>query len=272
MLGAIIGDIVGSKYEFDNIKTKDFPFVSKGCTFTDDTVMTIAVARAIMRMHNEGCDFTMAVVEEMKLLGNEYIQAGYGDRFYFWLKSDNFEPYNSYGNGSAMRVSPCGLYAKSLEEALTLAKKSAEVTHNHPEGIKGAQAVAAAIYLAKNKKSKAEIAQYIRDNFYPLEETLDEIRPYYDFDETCQGSVPQAITAFLESESFEDAIRNAVSIGGDTDTIAAMAGSVALAFYKNDTEEWKEYHWALYELAKIFLPADFIKTIDEFEELCNTKK
>ena len=269
MLGAIIGDIVGSKYEFDNIKAKDFPFVSKGCTFTDDTVMTIAIARAIMRMHSEGCDFTMAVVEEMKLLGNEYIQAGYGGRFIFWLTSDNFEPYLSYGNGSAMRVSPCGLYASSLEEALKLAKESAEVTHNHPEGIKGAQAVAAAIYLAKTKKTKAEIAQYIRENFYPLEETLDEIRPYYEFDETCQGSVPQAITAFLESESFEDAIRNAVSIGGDSDTIAAITGSVALAFYKNESEEWKKYHWALYELAKIFLPPDLMKTVDEFEAMCN---
>lgn len=268
MLGAILGDIVGSKYEFDNIKTKEFPFVSRGCTFTDDTVMTIAVARAVMRMHKEGCDFTKAVVEEMKLLGNEYIRVGYGGRFYLWLKSDSPRPYNSYGNGSAMRVSPCGLYAKNLEEALKLAKESAEVTHNHPEGIKGAQAVAAAIYLAKSKKSKEEIAGYIRENFYPMEETLDEIRPYYDFNESCQGSVPQAITAFLESKSFEDAIRNAVSIGGDSDTIAAITGSIALAFYRNESEEWKDYADALKALAKIFLPKAFIKTIEDFEAVC----
>lgn len=272
MLGAIIGDIVGSKYEFDNIKTKDFPFISKGCTFTDDTVMTIAVARSIIRMYKDNYDFTMAVAEEMKLLGNKYIDAGYGERFFFWLTSNNFGPYNSYGNGSAMRVSPCGLYANSLEEALKLAKESAEVTHNHPEGIKGAQAVAAAIYLAKTNKSKAEIAEYIRGNFYSLEETLDEIRPTYDFDVTCQGSVPQAITAFLESENFEDAIRSAVSIGGDTDTIAAMAGSIALAFYKDDSEKWKRYNDALREFAEIFLPEDFMKTIDEFENLLSGNK
>lgn len=272
MLGAIIGDIVGSRYEFNNIKSKDFSFVSQGCTFTDDTVMTIAVARALIRTKKTNCNFKSVLVEEMQALGNEYPDAGYGGRFFFWLGDDFPEPYNSFGNGSAMRVSPCGLIAQSLEEALSLAEESAEVTHNHPEGIKGAQAVAAAIYLAKTKKSKAEISQYIREKFYPLEETLDEIRPDYSFDETCQGSVPQAIIAFLESENFEDAIRNAVSIGGDSDTIAAITGSVALAFYKNDSEEWEEYSEALYELAKIFLPEDFIKTIDEFEALCNTLK
>lgn len=269
MLGAIIGDIVGSKYEFDNIKTKDFPFVSRGCTFTDDTVMTVAVARALMRMKKEDYYFKAAVIEEMKTLGREYPHAGYGGRFNFWLREDFSEPYNSYGNGSAMRVSPCGLYAKSLDEALTLAKESAEVTHNHPEGIKGAQAVAAAIYLAKAKKSKEEIADYIRREFYPLDKTLDEIRPDYEFDVTCQGSVPQAIVAFLESENFEDAIRNAVSIGGDSDTIAAITGSVALAFYQNESDEWKEYAEALRELAKIFLPEDFVKTIDEFDKICS---
>ena len=151
---------------------------------------------------------------------------------------------------------------------MKLAKESAEVTHNHPEGIKGAQAVAAAIYLAKSKKSKEEIADYIRKNFYPMEETLDEIRSYYDFNESCQGSVPQAITAFLESKSFEDAIRNAVSIGGDSDTIAAITGSIALAFYRNESEEWKDYADALKALAKIFLPKDFIKTVEDFEAVC----
>lgn len=269
MLGAIIGDIVGSKYEFDNIKTKDFTFVSRGCTFTDDTVMTVAVARALIRMKRDNYHFKAAVIEEMKSLGRKYPDAGYGGRFSFWLEDDLSEPYNSFGNGSAMRVSPCGLIADSLEEALKLAKESAEVTHNHPEGIKGAQAVAAAIFLARQKCSKEEIRGYIEKEFYPLDKTLDEIRPDYDFDVSCQGSVPQAIVAFLESENFEDAIRNAVSIGGDSDTISAMAGSVAFAFYKDDSDSWKEYAEAVHEFAKIFLPADFLETIDEFEQMCN---
>jgi len=265
MLGAIIGDIVGSKYEFDNIKTKDFPFVSRGCTFTDDTVMTVAVARALIRMEREKFDFKTAVIEEMKSLGNKYSHAGYGGKFHLWLRSDDVEPYYSFGNGSAMRVSPCGFYAKTLEEALTLAKESAEVTHNHPEGIKGAQAVAAAIFLAKNKKSKEEIREYIEKEFYPLTKTLDEIRPDYDFDVSCQGSVPEAITAFLESDNFEDAIRNAVSLGGDSDTIAAIAGSIAHAFYQNESDDWQEYEEALKELAGIFTPEYLMKTVDEFE-------
>ena len=269
MLGAIIGDIAGSKYEFDNIRTKDFPFVSTGCTFTDDTVMTIAVAKALIRKDKEQAEFRQILVEEMKTAGKKYPDAGYGGMFGYWLESEESKPYNSYGNGSAMRVSPCGLYAKSLDEALMLAKESAEVTHNHPEGIKGARAVAAAIYLAKTKKSKSEIAEYIQENFYPLDKTLDEIRPYYKFDETCQGSVPEAITAFLESESFEDAIRNAVSIGGDSDTIAAIAGSIALAFYRNESEEWQEYSEALYNLAKIFLTDDLMEAVDEFSMLCS---
>lgn len=269
MLGAIIGDIVGSKYEFDNIKTKDFFFVSKGCTFTDDTVMTVAVARALIRMDKERCFFKAALVEEMKSLGNKYNNAGYGGRFYLWLFGDDTEPYYSFGNGSAMRVSPCGYYAKTMEEALNLAKESAEVTHNHPEGIKGAQAVAAAIFLAKNKSSKEEIREYIEKEFYPLERTLDEIRPDYEFNETCQGSVPEAITAFLESENFEDAIRNAVSLGGDSDTIAAIAGSIAFAFYKNESAEWQKYEGALKELACIFTPDDLMKTVDEFESVCS---
>ena len=182
------------------------------------------------------------------------------------------EPYNSYGNGSAMRVSPCGYYAKTLEEALTLAKASAEVTHNHTEGIKGAQAVAAAIFLARTKAGKDEIKEYIEREFYPLQKTLDEIRPYYEFNETCQGSVPEAITAFLESEDFEDAIRNAVSIGGDSDTIAAIAGSIAHAFYSDNSDRWQEYEVALKELAAVFTPKDLMKTLYEFESLCHSRQ
>ena len=268
MLGAIVGDIVGSRFEFDNIKTKDFYFVTKDCSCTDDTVMTVAVARALIRMHRDEYFFKAALVEEMKFLGNKYEHAGYGGRFCSWLRSDDTEPYNSYGNGSAMRVSPCGFYANSLSEALELAKESAEVTHNHPEGIKGAQAVAAAIFLARSKKSKAEIKVYIEESFYPLAKTLDEIRPTYEFNETCKGSVPEAITAFLESVSFEDAIRNAVSIGGDSDTIAAIAGSIAFAFYADDTDEWKECVQLLKKLAGLFTPEDLMQTVDEFDAIC----
>lgn len=271
MIGAIIGDIVGSIYEFNNIKTKEFSFVSRGCRFTDDTVMTVAVARALIRTCKEGCPFKSALIEEMKQLGNKYINAGYGGSFKSWLKSTESKPYYSYGNGSAMRVSPCGYYAKTLEEALTLAKESAEVTHNHPEGIKGAQAVSVAIFLAKNKKTKAEIKEYIEQEFYSLTRTLDDIRPNYEFDVSCQGSVPEAITAFLESVSFEDAIRNAVSIGGDSDTIAAITGSIAHAFYKNESNDWKEYDQALKELAAIFTPAELIKTVCVFEDVCNSR-
>jgi len=224
MLGAIIGDIVGSIYEFNNIKTKDFPLFSEKCKYTDDTVMTIAVADALMGSD----DF----VSSMKKFGNLYPNAGYGGYFRKWLFSDDREPYKSWGNGSAMRVSPCAWVANSLEEAENLAMKSAVVTHNHPEGIKGAQATAAAIYLAHKGKSKAEIKEYIESKYkYNLSRTLNEIRPDYRFDESCQETVPEAIIAFLESTEFEDAIRNAISLGGDSDTLAAITGSIAEAAY-----------------------------------------
>jgi len=234
LYGAIIGDIVGSKYEFNNIKTKYFPFLSQGCSYTDDTIMTIAVAKALLRIkYSDFSNFHNLLIEEMQSLGRRFPhpQGGYGGRFGKWIFSDNPTPYNSYGNGSAMRVSPCAIYAVELDEALKLAEISASVTHNHPEGIKGAKAVAAAIFMAKMRKTKEEIKNFISENFYPLNESLDEIREYYQFNETCQGTVPQAIIAFLESESFEDAIRNAVSLGGDTDTLAAITGSIAWTFY-----------------------------------------
>lgn len=227
MLGAIIGDIVGSVYEWHNIKTKEFPFFSKRCHFTDDTVMTIAVAEALM---NGGTpdDF----LDAMKKYGKLYPRCGYGRHFHRWVKLDNREPYNSWGNGSAMRVSPCAWYGKSLAEAEDMAERSAAVTHNHPEGIKGAQATTAAIYLARLGRNKAEIKEYVENKYgYDLSRSLEEIRPTYRFDESCQGSVPEAIIAFLESNGFEDAIRNAVSLGGDSDTIAAITGSIAEAAY-----------------------------------------
>ncbi|MDR2619621.1 MAG: ADP-ribosylglycohydrolase family protein [Propionibacteriaceae bacterium] len=227
MLGAIIGDIVGSVYEWNNIKTKEFPLFREDCFFTDDTVMTIATADALLH-GGEADDFVAAYSK----WGQLYPNASYGARFSNWIYSDKHEPYNSWGNGSAMRVSPCAWFAKSLEEAETIAARSAAVTHNHPEGIKGAQATAAAIYLARTGKTKPEIKNYIETTYgYDLSKTLDEIRPTYRFNESCQDTVPQAIIAFLESEDFKDAIRNAISLGGDSDTLAAITGSIAEAAY-----------------------------------------
>lgn len=232
MLGAIIGDIAGSRFEWQNIKSKEFELFTQGCGPTDDSVMTLAIAKAILSCN--GRDFSglgEKAVSCMQELGNRYPHAGYGGRFYGWLAQEDPQPYYSYGNGSAMRVSPCAYAADTLEEALQLAKAVTEVTHNHPEGIKGAQAATAAIFLALHGSSIGEIRAHINENYYPMNFTLDEIRPAYEFDVTCQGSVPQAIMAFLESTGFEDAIRNAISLGGDSDTIAAIAGSIAGAYY-----------------------------------------
>lgn len=232
MLGAIIGDIVGSIYEFRSDKTKSFPLFSPGCSPTDDSLMTMAVGVTCVSTdtHNES-EFKHALALMMREIGRQYPDAGYGDRFFDWLMSDTMGPYGSYGNGSAMRVSPVTYVAKTLDEAEKLAKWSAEVTHDHPEGIKGAQAVAAAIYLAKEGHDKDEIRAYIEEKYYDLDFTLDEIRPSYSFDVTCMGSVPQAIMCFLEAEDFEDAVRNAISLGGDGDTIGAMAGAIAEAYF-----------------------------------------
>ena len=233
MFGAFIGDIVGSKYEFNNIKTKKFPLFSRGCDYTDDTIMTVAVAKAIMLSYQEqfeksenGKGFQEFLVEIMQDYGRRYPNptGAYGGSFAKWLFQSNPKPYGSYGNGSAMRVSPCGLVAVTMDEALALARASACVSHNHPEGIKGAEAVSAAVFLAKSGKSKEEIRQYVSEHYYNLDFTLDSIRDSYQFDGSCQGSVPQAIVAFLESENFEDAIRNAISIGGDCDTTGAITG------------------------------------------------
>ena len=233
MLGAIFGDIIGSVYEWHNIKTKDFELFSPHCFFTDDTVMTLAVAEAclVWRKTKDIENFKTTLVKEMQSLGRKYPNAGYGGMFSGWLHSNDPKQYNSFGNGSAMRVSPVAYAADTLEETELLAKATAEVTHNHPEGIKGAQSVAAAIFLARDGKSMDEIKSYIKENYYKLDFTLDEIRDDYTFDATAQGSVPQAFAAFFESEGYEDAIRNAISIGGDSDTIACITGGVAEAFY-----------------------------------------
>lgn len=232
MLGAIIGDVIGSLYEFGSPKTKDFELFTEGSQLTDDSIMTIAVGCACKTSNlNDEVDFKSSLKWWMRRIGRQYPKAGYGGMFYRWLISDVMPAYNSFGNGAAMRVSPVAWVADSLEEAEKLAKWSAEVTHNHPEGVKGAQAIAAAIFLAKERKHKKEIKKYIEQHYYKIDFTLDEIRPNYKFDVTCQGSVPQAIACFLEAENFEDAIRNAISLGGDGDTQAAMAGAIAEAYY-----------------------------------------
>lgn len=242
MIGAILGDIVGSIYEFDNIKTKDFKLFDKECMFTDDSVMTIAVAEALMQFEHSNKEninvFKEKLITIMHEIGYKYPYCGYGGHFLGWILHNKREPYNSFGNGSAMRVSPVGWYAETLEKAEMIAKATAEVTHNHPEGIKGAVATAGAVFLARSGADMDEIKKYIAQ-YYTIDFTLDEIRPTYKFDVTCQGTVPQAMQAFFESESFEDAIRNAISIGGDSDTLATITGAVAEAYYGID-EDMKE--------------------------------
>ena len=235
MYGAILGDIIGSPFEFDRgNKTKEFDLFTKGCDFTDDSVMTIAVGEALLAVGTEATvkEIEEALVTNMQDWGKRYPYAGYGGRFRYWLRESNPKPYGSYGNGSAMRVSAAGWLYDSLERTREVARATANVTHNHPEGIKGAEATASAIYMARKESSKEEIKEYIEREFhYNLDRTLDEIRPGYHMDETCQRTVPEAIIAFLESQDFEDAIRNAVSLGGDTDTLGAITGSIAEAFY-----------------------------------------
>ena len=235
MLGAIIGDIVGSPYEFNhnNIKTTDFPLFNLKSKFTDDTVMTVAVCEGLIDSFGKiDEDVKKSIIYSMKKYGIMYPDSGYGNNFKEWLINEEAKPYKSYGNGSAMRVSSVSWLFNSLDEVLHYAKLTAEVTHNHPEGIKGAKATAGAIFLSRIGKTKAEIKKFIEENFgYDLNRTLDEIRPNYRHVETCQETVPEAIIAFLESNSFEDAIRKAVSLGGDSDTLTAITGSVAEAFY-----------------------------------------
>ena len=261
MYGAILGDIIGSPFEFDRgSKTKDFPLFSGYSTFTDDTVMTIAVTDAFLPVQPEMDDdaIRQRVVIKMQKYGRLYPHAGYGGRFRHWLRDRHPQPYNSWGNGSAMRVSSVGWLYNDLETVRRIARLSAEVTHNHPEGIKGAEATASAIFLARTGSTKAEIKAYIEENFhYDLSRTCDEIRPDYYHVESCQETVPEAITAFLEGESFEDVIRTAVSLGGDCDTLTCIAGSMAEAFY-GVPEELKE------ECRKR-LPEDMLEVLQRFD-------
>ena len=253
ILGAILGDIAGSRFEFRNEKSTDIELFTEADYFTDDTVMTSAVADWLMN--------GTSLPNIMRDWATEYPNRGYGGMFYEWLfPIDESEkgPYNSFGNGAGMRVSPCGYIARTLDEALDLAKQSAEVTHNHPEGIKGAQAIAAAIYLARQHTPKEEIRRYIEKVFgYKLQRTCDDIRPTYEFDVTCQGSCPEAIIAFLDSIDYESAFSLAISLGGDSDTIACMTGGIAAAYY--GIPEW------MIEKAVKYQPADMIDKINRFD-------
>ena len=244
MYGAILGDIIGSPYEFDQgNKSKTFPLFSQQSTYTDDTVMTIAVAEAFMDAPDDDVIIRQRLIETMHRYGRMYPDAGYGGRFAMWLFLDGTEPYNSFGNGSAMRVSSVAWLYNDLDTIRRMARLSAEVTHNHPEGIKGAEATASAIFLARTGSSKAAIKAYIEDQFgYDLSRSCDEIRPGYYHVESCQETVPEAITAFLEGDSFEDVIRTAVSLGGDCDTLTCIAGAIAEGFYGVPEELKKECH------------------------------
>jgi len=258
MLGAIIGDIIGSRFEFNPSKSKSFDLFTKASVFTDDTVMTCAIAAAVMRFCENGRSPPLAKYanDYLRIFGREYPYESYGAMFSEWLFSDSPMPRPSFGNGSAMRVSPVAYIARSLEEAEFYARESAMPTHGHPEGIKGAQATAACVYLARKLRGKDEIKCHIQSEYYDLDFSLDDIRADYAFNETCQKTVPQAICCFLEAESFEDCARNAVSLGGDADTLAAIACSIAEPFFGIPAEIKKE------GLAR--LPEPLRKVLDNF--------
>lgn len=231
MLGAIIGDIVGSRFECNNYKKKDFEFFTDECKVTDDTIMSLAICDAYLKGFQYEYKGENILVDCMQFLGRKYPEAGYGRNFSDWINSDNPKPYGSYGNGAAMRISGCGFASKSIDELKHMSMLISEVSHNHLESYKAAEAVATTIYLARIGNNKDAIKTYVEDNYYPLNFSLDEIRDDYEFDVSCKGSVPQALEAFFESTNFEDAIRNAISIGGDSDTIGAITGGIAEAYY-----------------------------------------
>ena len=245
MIGAIIGDIVGSRFEFNNHRSKGFDLFSEECQLTDDSIMTLAIAKAMMETEkimkpSFGRDdfdseydslLESMTIKYMQQIGRKYPNCGYGGMFGHWVFSESPEPYHSFGNGAAMRISPVGFAARTESEACRLSEKVTGVTHNHDEGIKGAEATAVAIFMARRGFTKSEIRNKINSHYYSLHFTIDEIRDTYEFNETCQDTVPQAIEAFLESESFEDAIRTAISVGGDSDTLAAITGAIAQAYY-----------------------------------------
>ena len=230
MIGAIVGDIIGSVFETSGYKEKDFVLFKSSSQITDDSILTLAVANSLMECNGDWDRLSAEVVEEFRYFGNKY-PAGYGLGFNCWLRSKNPTPYNSFGNGAAMRVSPVAYFAKDPEEVKLLSRLVTRVTHNHPEGLKGAEATAVCVYLALHGAGKEEIEERVSQNYYSLAFTTDEIRESYCFDETCQGTVPQAIRAFLDGQNFEDCIRNDISLGGDADTLGAITGGIAGAFY-----------------------------------------
>lgn len=261
MYGAILGDMIGSPFEFDmGNKSKEFPLFSKHSSFTDDTVMTLAVAEAAMELLKNPEDGQKKMIASMQKYGKLFPYAGYGSMFRHWLTENTPQPYGSFGNGSAMRVSSVAWLWDDLETVRAMARLSAQVSHNHPEGIKGAEATASAIFLARTGSSKAQIKTYIEKNFgYDLSRSCDEIRPHYHHVESCQETVPEAITAFLEGESFEDVIRTAVSLGGDCDTLTCIAGSIAEGFYGVPQELKKE--------CRKRLPGYLLDVLDRFENI-----
>ena len=258
MLGAVIGDIVGSRFETQPCKNPEFELFTDECRITDDTVMTVAIAKALMECDHDFADLPEKAVHWMRELGREYPDSGYGDQFREWLDSDDPHPYNSFGNGAAMRVSPCGIAAESLEEAIALARDVTGVTHNHPDGLKGAEATAVTVYLARSGMSREELRAYITKNYYPLDFTLEQIRETYAFAPSCRMSVPQAMEAFFEAQTFEEAIRNAVMLGGDSDTIAAITGSIAKQYFSVPD--------SLVRKALTYVPEKLHRIINEFEQ------
>lgn len=264
MFGAILGDMIGSPYEFDmGDKTKNFPLFCDRSTYTDDTVMTIAVAEAFLDAHPDGDEIRLRrrLIQAMQEYGAAYPDAGYGAMFSQWLGAEDPQPYHSFGNGSAMRVSPVAWLYDDMDSVRRMARLSSEVTHDHPEGIRGAEATAAAIFMARTGCTKAQIKAYIEENFgYDLSRTCDEIRPGYHHVESCQETVPEALTAFLEGESFEDVIRTAVSLGGDCDTLTCIAGSVAEGFYGVPE--------TLKQACKERLPEKLRKVLEAFASVC----
>ena len=256
MIGAIIGDIAGSRFEWDNHRSKDFELFTPKCFATDDSIMSLAVAEALMRAKPDFSDLSAQAVRCMQEVGRPYPDCGYGGRFLGWMYADDPQPYHSFGNGAAMRVSACGLAAKSVEEAKALSRAVTIVSHDHPEGLKGAEATAVAIYMGKSGAPMADIRACM-EGYYALDFTLDAIRETYRFNETCQQTVPQALEAFFESTGFEDAIRNAISIGGDSDTLAAITGGVAGAYYGVPE--------ALSRAARGYLDARLLDILERFE-------
>ena len=257
MLGAIAGDIIGSSYEFAAFKKYQFPLFSEKSRFTDDTVLTVAVADAFLNHCN--------IPQTLKEYACKYPGRGYGNSFSKWMHSDNFNPYNSWGNGSAMRTSPIGFLCTSIQDVCEKAREYAAITHNHPEGIKGAQAVSLAIFIARTGGTKKEIREEMERRFqYDISKTLDEIRPSYKFDVSCQGSVPPAIIAFIESTDFEDAVRKSISLGGDADTLACITGSIAEAYYGSVPE-------SIISETRARLPDEFLQIIDSFYAELNKK-